>query len=193
MSMRRILVLLPLLATPSAGALSGQVCFRGRPEPECGSFFITEIGFAIRLTQEPLDEGLVSADLGYMVNLSDDWAVGGTLYAAFEDFTDPMPDARVGAKARIRRWFKPWLSFDVAPGIMRYNGGQGGEELALTSQFSLSFRDQLVLTTQFDYLHYKGNKVLAWYAGLRFGSQPAVAVALLSVLIAGVAASAPSY
>jgi hypothetical protein len=126
---------------------------------------------------------MANADLGLMVNLSDDYALGGSLYVGFEDFTDPGY-WRFGIKARVRRWLTPWLSLDVAPGIMGYSGEMGGD-LTFTSQFSLSFRDQLVLMTQLEYLRYdEYGRVLDAYAGLRFGSQPALGAALLSGLLA---------
>jgi hypothetical protein len=193
MPIRRLVCLVLTLAAATAGRLAGQTCFRGRPLPECRVFAITEIGFGVRLTQEPLDEGLTSADLGFMVNLNEDYALGGTLYAAFEDYTDPGPDARYGIKLRVRRWIEPWLSVDLAPGIMYHNGGTGSAGLAFTSQIGLNFRDWLALTTQLEYLGYQDDRVLAGYAGLRFGSELAVAAALLGAVIAMLAASAPSY
>ncbi|KPK80247.1 MAG: hypothetical protein AMS25_09580 [Gemmatimonas sp. SM23_52] len=181
MAMRRIVCLVLALAAATASQLPGQNCFRGRPLPTCRVFAITEIGFGAKLTREPFTHGLASADLGLMVNLSQDYALGGSLYVGFEDFTDPGY-WRFGIKARVRRWLTPWLSLDVAPGIMGYSGEVGdGSDLTFTSQISLSFRDQLVLTTQLEYLRYEDyGRVLDAYAGLRFGSQPAVAAALLS-------------
>jgi hypothetical protein len=72
---------------------------------------------------------------------------------------------------------------------MRYSGEVSDDKgLTFTSQFSLSFRDQLVLTTQLEYLRYDGyGRVLDAYAGLRFGSQPALGAALLSGFLALVA------
>lgn len=174
-----------------ATSLEAQVCFRGQPRQNCESFIITEIGFAVRLTQEPFDEGLTSGELGYMVNVDERYSLGGTAYGAFEDFTDPEPDSRFGVKGRIRAWLTDWLSLELAPGILKHQGSLG-----FTGHASLNVRDQIILISQLEQLNYKGRKTAVWYAGMRLGSKPALGAAvagLLAVAIASMSWSMSSW
>src|SRR5678816_3906450 len=60
------------------------VCWRGRPLPDCRFFILTEFGVYVRLDDDPTrqsgDRGFITLDVGPMRNRTPKDAVGGTVY-----------------------------------------------------------------------------------------------------------------
>lgn len=100
-------------------------CWRGEPLPACLGFFIVEAQASLPLWSEtrPImlaDGRTVRAEsfdsqldwnLGYMVNVSPDWAVGGVVTLGTGS-SDPL----TGLRVRARRWLRSELSVEVEAG-----------------------------------------------------------------------------
>ena len=88
--------------TASTGA-SHALCWRGHPLPECRSFLVTEVGLSYPMNKTATNGrgAVIAGDLGWMRNISDRAAVGGTAHARIGIGDDY---ARAGVRARYRRW-----------------------------------------------------------------------------------------
>ena len=152
-------------------------CFRGQPLPTCKSFWITEAGYGYALTSPTQWGGegrhYATWELGWMTNLTERWAVGGTFLAgiAFGEGT------RVGVKPRFRRWLNRSTSVELSPGILL--GGSGDVQFpGFTGHVSVNLQDRLVFTSQLDVFNKLPGSVddkdVAWYAGIKLGSKPGI-------------------
>jgi hypothetical protein len=91
------------------------LCWRGKPLAECRSFLITEVGLSYSLSGPTMNGApVVAGDLGWMKNISERAAVGGTAHARFSPGDEY---ARAGVRARYRRWLGR-NSVDLSPGII---------------------------------------------------------------------------
>jgi hypothetical protein len=190
MSLRRLASpLLLMLCILPAGALArapaeAPLCFRGRPLPECQGFLLTEFAVSLGLPSSyrrpPLD---ASWELGYLHNLEvERLAVGGSLFLVYDDEQRLL----FGVKPRLRRWLTPWLSAEVAPGILVAGGGVDSfapAYPAFSGHAALNFGDVLAVSTQLEVLPLasKSNvnpqgREITGYIGLRFGSYAGLAV-----------------
>lgn len=208
--MRRSIVIASLLLvtttasqaqTPDTG--SSRECFRGRPLPTCKSFWITEAGYAGRLTSgdefRPSDGSststpggslLATLELGYMWNVGPRLALGGGVGAGtFEGIY-------FAVKPRVRFWASPDVAIDLEPSI-RLNQGPGTSRLGLDA--AVSFQDRLGLfvqtsrvtvTTYSPEFGVVSTRVRpSIYGGVRLGSKLGVAGAVadgLGVLVVGI-------
>lgn len=180
-------------------------CFRGRPQSECTSFFITEFAYLKRLARDDKPNTDASndkdfyflAEVGWMKNLNPKTAVGGTLSWGFDD-----DNSRVALKPRYRRWLTRRMNLDVSMGIIVWNlTGYEDEAPGFTGKIGIGYGDWFGLITQVEMIPYR-NRIVAhgqtepenpyegtetvWYAGLQLGSYPGTAsmvVAPLTVLI----------
>ena len=112
---------------PPEEARLTMTCWRGAPRPACGGFFLVEAQgvFPLLATTRLLDfsggrsvrvesfESCLEWNLGYMVNVSPDWAVGGALSLGTGSY-----DALTGVRARVRRWLGPQLSVEMQGGVV---------------------------------------------------------------------------
>jgi hypothetical protein len=155
---RSILVASLLLVTTTAGhaqtpdTTSSRECFRGRPLPNCTSFWITEAGYAGRLTSgneflsgdgsstvTPGGSLMATLELGYMWNVTPRLALGGGVGAGtFEGIY-------FAVKPRVRFWATPDVAIDLEPSI-RLNQGPGTSRLGIDA--AVSFQDRLGLFVQ---------------------------------------------
>jgi hypothetical protein len=153
-----------------------QTCFRGRPLPTCRSFWITEAGYARRLSPAE-DHGDV--ELGRMWNLGSRIALGGTVTGAYHS------GFQLVLKPRVRRWLRPpLLSAELAAGVVVAGGPWG--DVGFTGEAALNVGDRLSLLSRLEsvegYASF-GQKVGAWSIGIKLGSAPgAVAGTLLAIL-----------
>jgi hypothetical protein len=170
-----------------------EVCFRGGPLERCQGFLLTEfaayIGPTTSYRRPPMN---FIWEAGYMRNLDvHDMAVGGTLFVV----NDEEPRRMLGLKPRLRTWLKPWLSFDVAPGVLlfglQHRTGFIPSYPAFSGHVALNFADFAAVSAQLEVLpltmtsnvNPEGIEVNA-FIGLRFGSYPGAAVGSLAALIA---------
>lgn len=154
------------------------VCFRGKPISQCNSFLITELGGYYKLNRNDRapkgSQYLIAWELGWMKNLNEDYALGGTLLIEGNEHTKG-----IGLKPRLRRWLSPELSVDVSLGILKSQESGSG----LTGDVSLNWRDWFFLTSKIENV----NRT-AWYGGVKFGSYAGLittAVAVPVLIFAG--------
>jgi len=201
----RSLLTAALIAIPSgvvtgqeAPVPTGQSCFRGRPLPHCRSFWITEAGYAIRMTagnspfeSGPSDTYVATLELGRMRNVSDRFAIGLGLGAG------TFNAVHLAVKPRVRYWVTRDVALDVSPG-WRFNGRVGGT--AFTGDASIMFQDRAgvfahtvsttIATYSPDTQTPSLRQRLAVLLGVRLGSKLGVAGAIGDGLAAVIAGSA---
>jgi hypothetical protein len=205
MTFLRTLCVLSLLTLPGAALASQpgvqeaseELCFRGGPLQRCKGFMLSEfaayIGPTTSYRRPPMN---FIWELGYMRNLAaNDMAVGGTLFLVNDD----EPRKMLGLKPRLRTWLKPWLSLDVAPGVLlvgiEHGSGFVPSYPAFSGHVALNFGDFVALSAQAEILpltqtsnvNPEGMETNV-FIGLRFGSYPGVGVGSAAALIAWFAA-----
>jgi hypothetical protein len=174
-----------ILACPSVGA---KACFRGRPLPDCESFWLTESGvfwrFDRKASRDWHERLLYSIEIGLMKNRCECSALGGTVMLAFEDMTN---DFRLAFKGRYRRWLSQKHSVDIAPGI--YLTGSKTDFPSFTTSVSLNAADYFALVGVLDILKSEkgGGTDFAWFGGIRFGSEPGLIIAIAGPIFALIA------
>ena len=160
--------------------VNAQMCFRGKPSPECKSFWITEFGLCYRIdpVQEmDMDKESLTMELGYMVNHTAKSAFGGTFFLRGGE-----PMNGLGLRPRYRRWLTTRTSLDLSPGIVLVTWGDFDTAApTFSGQIALNGGDWVGITLQADVIRYDypysqqhDRTDLAWYAGARFGSYPGV-------------------
>lgn len=157
--------------------------WRGRPLAETRSFMITEFGVLARIDDYPYIGGdsriAFSFDLGWMKNISERAAVGFSGYALVSD-----PTARLGIRARYRRWLSQRTSIDISPGVL-LSGEDSGIEYdppGFALGATLNAGDLVALTVDAEYarnldlvhdtppLQWEKRTDVAWRAGAKLGS-----------------------
>ena len=143
-------------------------CFRGRPLPECKSFWIIEMQGVRPLAQtsrivqngdhrvERLEfTSVLQWNLGHMVNVGDDWAIGGVVTLGTN--TERWLSAYNG---RIRRWVNPHLSIEAEVGALLSNGTSGAK--GGTAAMRLNIRDQGSVFLRWDVLRLSERTTSHW-------------------------------
>lgn len=94
---------------------------RGAPQKSVSTFMITEVGVASRhfvtssgFGQHPASH--ITWELGVMHNILPRHAVGGTIYASYDDTFDKA--ILMGLKARYRYWLTERVHLDVGSGVL---------------------------------------------------------------------------
>jgi hypothetical protein len=167
-----------------------QHCFRGKPLPECKTFWITEFGFSPRLDRHRLGRRndqvfYYTWEAGLMRNVERQTAIGATLF-----FGADNDGHRYGLKSRYRRWLSNSVSLDLGAGVLL--GGDHGfinRYPGLTSHVGLSLGDWLALTghleiTRLEYRRFKIKETdFAWYAGAKLGSYPGLIASVTAPIV----------
>ncbi len=137
---------------PAGADAVGGMCFRGRPPPDCNSFWITEIGYSALVTSDDnRQEGshYVSGELGLMFNSGEHYAYGFTAFVGGLGGTGSLGSAmRGGLRARVRRWLSAGTAVDLSAGPMYTGTGKMG----FSSQVGLSFSDKFLLVAQLEHV-----------------------------------------
>lgn len=187
-----------LSAAPGHGAegdaRKAGVGSRGRPLPEVRSFVITEVGGWWMIDEDPVSGGndfAVSCDLGWMRNLDEKNALGWTVFSEVGGF------ARLGVRARYRRWIGRAASIDLSPGLVLTNKDDSGADLhppMPVASLVLNAGDitSLGLEVQrgrFEHWDVAANRRVEfwdtnWRLGARFGSTPGAIGSALFVIAA---------
>ena len=176
---------------------TGGMCFRGRPPPDCNSFWITEVGYSALVTSDDnRQEGshYVSGELGLMFNSGEHYAYGFTAFVGGLGGTGSLGSAmRGGLRARVRRWLSAGTAVDLSAGPMYTGTGKMG----FSSQVGLSFSDKFLLVAQLEHVgkvRYRQEQSTASptdvYLGIRFGSKTAAIALLAAGVFLGLAAGA---
>src|SRR5205085_889293 len=123
----------PCLAqSDTTASIPHHVCWRGKPLPKCGSFWVTEAGYELNVSSTHTREAPVGAPaigstntfkdfdsrfiwtIGPMFNAGPRRAIGGTL--SLSPFNQ---GARVAAEARRRWWTQDGNALDLSAGVVR--------------------------------------------------------------------------
>src|SRR2546428_12222389 len=118
------LALRPAVAAQTAPPPPRHECFRGRPQPACDQFWITEFSLLTRINRLPDGEYLsvpyfMRWELGSMENHGPRSAAGVTLVAELDDL-----GSRLGVKPRYRRWLGPRAALDLSAGVLFKGSGR---------------------------------------------------------------------
>lgn len=135
------------------------LCFTARPRPWCRWFLVTEANFYYRLhpTFKPFEptgppvgtEWYLSADVGWMWNVSTRSAVGASIFAGHEFGWEGYP---YGLRGRYRWWLSSRSSLGASGGIV-FGSSQGmGEDPGFTGRLTVGLGDLLLLSAQLDYV-----------------------------------------
>lgn len=179
-----------LLITLAVIPANAQHCFRGKPLPDCKTFWITEFGNSYRLDQPPRkyrnigERFYFTLESGLMANLNPKSALGATFMLGAGD-----NGIRFGVKPRYRHWLNNSTSLDIGYGVLvapRFPG--------LTSHIGLNFGDWLALTTHLEIIRLelmpfnrtqsrKTTADVAWYVGAKLGSYPGLIASIVGPII----------
>jgi hypothetical protein len=183
-----------LLLCPVQSA-AGETCWRGRPAPECDSFWVTEYGISRRLSGvsfEPREEELSSIgiryEIGHMFNVADRYALGGTVTVM------GTGETFCGLHGRFRYWLSGNWSLDLSPGVTFY-GKPGDDDYdllypSLSGRFVLNYADFIGVSLGLEHIRvrHEGSQ-LDWYLGAHAGSYPGATLGLIFAILAIVAVS----
>lgn len=152
-----------VLATARVGAPTRQTsthanytCWRGAPPPACHGFFLVEAQgvFPLVSSTRPAPapgtaygrvsyfESRLEWNLGYMFNVAEEWALGGTVSLGSGSY-----DALTGLRLRARRWLGPQLSVELGAGSILTHGNNlaGGvtHGISVDARFNVADRGSL--------------------------------------------------
>ena len=146
----------------AAEPAAAQFCWRGRPLPECRTFLVTESGlyFGTELG--------IQGDLGFMVNLAPQTAIGASLHGMYGGDIDSSWGA-AGVAGRFRYWLNRRWSLDLAPRVQWIEPSEAGRWYGPTAgaSIALGWADYLAVDLAID--SYEGLDT-KYCLGLRFGS-----------------------
>jgi hypothetical protein len=191
--------LVSIASVGSAQAVdSGGNCFRGRPLPECRSFWITELGyFRTSLSTEspttanPSGEATLkshtAAALGVMRNRSANRADGYTAEIGFNN-----RGIRVAGSRRYRFWMPSQQQVDVSAGAV-HTGVRGitrgkAPGNGLTADVSYGWADLFGGTLRADVVRAEKHTFGAVYTGVKVGSYSTLLTAVAGILSIGILA-----
>jgi len=179
-------------------------CFRGCDKSSCGGFLLTEAAVLFPVSgHEPQQNLFGSTDLGAMVNVGDHSALGATAFwLSGSDYN------RGGIRLRYRRWLKPHVSLEFAPGVV-LDGNDTFHAPGFIGQVAINGGDLMSIVVEGSYDRYaytpytyvypqgyvagttqtKSEKTLR--VGLRGGSYVGTSAALLAAI--GLAILASSF
>jgi hypothetical protein len=174
--------------------------FRGRPLPECRTFWITEFAYLYRINPREnvaiydLGNGRGTMNFGLMMNIDRHWAIGGSFYHSV-----CYDNNRTGFTIRLRRWLpihedgRSPLRIDLSTGpILRISHKEIYRDMpGIMANLSLDFEDWFALTGQVDLLHIIDSESehsrtkpftdVQWYFGFRSGSYGSIIVGTVIV------------
>jgi hypothetical protein len=165
--------------TPATAA--AQTCFRGRPEPTCASFFITEAEGGLVV---PLGGGgtgvRVGVDVGLMRNIGSRSAIGATI--ASGAYLNGGESGFVSLRPRYRYWLSPTTSLDVGPGVQ----WTPGRIERVEARAAFTYRDLFGAWTEVDFDW--GQNSTAWLVGAKTGAQAGIVSYIAGAITLGVLA-----
>jgi hypothetical protein len=203
-----VLVLVVVVAPPAAAQTDSSskptphLCWRGKPAPECSTFWITEFGFdAVFLSSQQSvvanagpgytstytlrDFGSrVAWTIGPMFNTGPFRAVGGTV--SFSPFSQGY---RAALEGRKRSWTSEGSSLDLTAGLLRMDmprvNARSETDYGVTGSVMVVGGDLINLNTRADLLFVGSRPRFGASIGIGVGSYAAVATTVgLAVLIA---------
>ena len=184
------LALLGTISAPGAAQQTGgrrdtsAVCFNPSPLPRCRSFAVVEfelMGLRNRSPESYTAPGQfsysgsldahASVEFGWLRNLNDRSALGGTLFAG----SMSGDGGRYGVKGRYRRWLDGQFAVDLEGGPLAVSGGSGHSPFARDGAFGattgveFAYRDLIAVSANLDVV--KGDRAQSGlFLGVRAGS-----------------------
>ena len=159
-----VLMVFGALATPVP--LPGQACFRGRPQPACGSFWLTEADAGVVLAGRNGLRGenlRLGIEVGWMHAIGERSAIGGGIAGGYDlgEYASLRP--------RYRRWLTGTWALDLSPGI-RWTPGRIE---TVEARVAVGWRDLAAVWTEVD-ADLLGGAGVRWLAGIRSGGEAGV-------------------
>jgi hypothetical protein len=192
----RTLLLVGLMLLSPSPESAADPCFRGRPADECSCFWITEFSYSRRLGDLPVEwdvgdgRWLLTAEIGQMANLKQGRALGGSLFAGFDD-----RGSRVGVKLRGRRWISRVTAVDAGAGVLfaGHDNHYRPSFPAFTGHIGLMHGDLIGATVRLEVIPGKPKPEIstqpigtdvAWYVGVTGGSYLGILVGTATLILA---------
>jgi hypothetical protein len=178
----RAIALVSVVIIPSAA--NAQTCFRGKPLPHCRTFWVTEFT-ASGQVGKPIGQGIVlMPELGYMVNLNEKHAVGGSYFFDIPSDSDHPDGFRHGPKLRYRRWINRSYNVDITAGLMI------SEKPELAAEAVFNFRDWIGIGARVEFWRAREftESQTAYYSALKIGGVPGVTLSSLLTILGVLAA-----
>lgn len=164
------------IAPPAALAAEGKACFQPRPLPVCRSFWVTEFGVQVFLSEPPgvndQRRWLATWEVGWMKNRSSADAVGGSVFIEINDNA-----MRSGVSGRYRRWMGSESALDISPALIVFQSDDDFDvnaKLGAALQAGVTYHDWIGLTSQVEAT--EGG--VRFLAGVRVGGYPGAAAGL---------------
>lgn len=197
----RVAAWISVISTVIPSQATSQTCFRGRPGDACRTFWVTEFSYAHRLNSLAVERSVgngrwvLSGEIGHMVNLKRRNAIGGTIYAAFDD-----RGSRLGVKARGRRWFSNTIAGDLGLGLLLIGDDNSYEQSfpAFTGSIGLTANDLVGVDVWVEAIPGKPKPEIssepigtdvAVYAGIKGGSYVGLIGGVATFIAAAIAVS----
>jgi hypothetical protein len=157
--------------------LPAQACFRGRPQPACRSFWLTEAeaGTALVGRNRPSGNLRLGIEVGWMHALGQRSAIGGGIAAVYDQ------SAYASLRPRYRRWLSGTWALDLSPGI-RWTPGRIE---TVEARLALSWRDLGGVWTEVDG-DLLGSGGIRWLAGIRSGGQVGIGSYVVGVIVGAI-------
>lgn len=183
-TLKKIPVIIIVLACTIAfsGNSYAQLCWRGKPSPECRFFIVTEFGGVLPISENSAGAQIqrLNWELGGLLNLTKRNAAGAALYFSLSKNSELYG----GGKLRYRLWLNRSFSIDAGAGLMwRLNYIESGTNY--TGHIGLNYRDIVSLIVQIDVLEDTitsiGIKTGSWI-GAASGTAAAVVGTVLYIL-----------
>ena len=159
-----------------------QLCWRGKPAPECRIFFITEFGGVLPISGNNAGAQIqrLNWELGGLLNFNKRNAAGAAFYFSLSKNSELYG----GGKLRYRFWLNRSFSLDFGAGLMwRLNYIKSGTNY--TGHLGLNYRDIVSFIVQIDVLEDTitslGIKTGSWI-GTAAGTAAAVVGTVLYIL-----------
>ena len=132
-----------------SGNSYAQICWRGKPYPECRFFIVTEFGGVLPVSEKSAGAQIqrINWELGGLLNLNKRNAAGAAIYFSLSKNSELYG----GGKLRYRFWLNRSFSLDCGAGLMwRLNYIESGTNY--TGHFGINYRDVVSLVVQIDVL-----------------------------------------
>jgi hypothetical protein len=180
-------VLLPTLAGPGSAQqpAARTHCFESAPLPYCRNFLLTEFSGAVRVAANRDDARgtLFDWKLGAMRNAGARTALGGAVFLTWsESFLT------AGVQPRLRIWADSKLSFDLAPGLIVFQGGS--RNLGVHGQVAANYGRFVSLVgtlqvTDVGAFTEAGEKLRRseWFLGARLSGRPGVVTGIAAPIL----------
>ncbi len=169
--------------------------FAPAPEQETSTYLVQNFRLMYAIDGSGLgkedfrDRYMGSFEGGLMANVSPRIAVGGSAFIALEDIRP-----RIGVSARMRLWLPHRNAVDFNAGALVANledsAQNPSDDLGLFAAATFSFRDIIIATLQYERVTALQQHESFIYAGLGTGGNFGLAVAVVAIIVTGIAVAA---